>query len=1139
MKKFISLFLVLLMVVAILPAGIFSVTAKAEEVYKDKFYYYYTVSDDKATITEVGYGLLGDITVPSTLGGYPVVSIAEDAFKGCTGITSVIIPEGIESIGKYAFSTCRQITSITIPKSVTSIGDCAFLYCTSLLNITVDEDNQNYCSQNGVLFTEDKTVLIKYPVASDLTQYDIPQGVEKIDAGAFYGCTSLANITLPQGTASIEYSAFYNCVGLESVTIAGSVKSIGDNAFYGCSNLSGLTICEGVETIGEYAFFNCTKLTSLTLPDSVISIGEGSFGYCNNLASVTLSENIESIGYGAFYACSSIKSITIPEGVKSIDAAAFEYCTSLTEISIPEGITSIAQEMFYGCKNLTKVTIPEGVTSIGTWAFTNCTNLTNITLPESLTGIANGAFKNCTSLLEINIPEECNIGENAFYGCSSLSDVTISDGVTSIGNAAFYGCIGLESIVIPDSVTSIGNEVFYGCIGLESIVIPDSVVSIGNEVFYGCTALKTAVVSKGVESFGNKTFYGCTGLEAVTIPEGIESIGEYAFYECGSLSNITLPQSITSIGTYAFFKCEGLNEVTIPDSVTSIEQQAFYGCTGIKELTIPGSVEDITTQAFCGCSGLETLIISEGVKNINSYAFAQCSNLNTVTIPKSIEKIGGYAFEKCTGIKLVNYAGIHDDWMDISISSGNTCLTYAKREHNYHTHSYTKVVTAPTCTEQGYTTYLCEFCDDFYIDDVVDIDSYAHDYAIKDVVAPTESKQGYTCYVCNRCENQHNDNFTNLGDVIGGVKVSLSDVDVTLLWDSFDGAVEYYAKVYDKEFTTCLKTIATTNTSAVFSSSILHYDTDYRFIVTAKLSSGKYLPVATATHVVGGMVVGDRVVGLEANIEGKGAVVNFHPVENAEEYMVNVFENDAQGTRVYTAAINKDTTSARVMNNLTAGTKYVVMINVKLGGKWTALADLRVNGIGISFTAPVVNPTSVTIVDETATSVRFNWDAVRGATEYYVRVKLKSTGKLVNTIKVVGKTTATLSRWTNGTKISSNTTYTLEICAYVPGVEATYGEPIDITTKGFEKVWVTAEHNNNKINLSWNKTTNSVGYFVYTYKNGVKINTKYIDGADNNSYEFTAPTKSGKYMYGVVVYEKNSSGTAYTPMSTSVTVTIS
>ncbi len=190
----------------------------------------------------------------------------------------------------------------------------------------------------------------------------------------------------------------------------------------------------------------------------------------------------------------------------------------------------------------------------------------------------------------------------AFYGCSSLTSITIPNGVTSIGNATFSGCSSLMSITLPNSVTSIGNATFSGCSSLMSITLPNSVTSIGNATFYDCSSLTSITIGKGVTSIGEYAFRGCSSLTSITLPNSVTSIGNSAFYGCSSLTSIAIPNSVTSIGGSALYGCSGLMSITIGKGVTSIGEYAFRGCSSLTSVTIPNSVTSIGSSAFYGCS---------------------------------------------------------------------------------------------------------------------------------------------------------------------------------------------------------------------------------------------------------------------------------------------------------------------------------------------------------------------------------------------------------------------------------------------------------------------------------------------------------------------------------------------------------
>ena len=291
------------------------------------------------------------------------------------------------------------------------------------------------------------------------------------------------------------------------------------------------------------------------------------------------------------------------------------------------------------------------VTRIGQFAFSGCSSLTNIEIPNNVTSIGDYAFRDCSSLTNIEIPNNVtSIGEYAFEDCFGLTSAVIGNSVTSIGDSAFDECSSLTSVIIGNSVTSIGDYAFCNCIGLTSIEIPNSVTSIGGGAFLGCSSLTSIEIPNSVTRIGSSAFRDCSGLTSAVIGNSVTSIGDSAFLVCSSLTSVIIGNSVTSIGDCAFCNCIGLTSIEIPNSVTSIGGGAFLGCSSLTSIEIPNSVTSIRNNAFYGCSSLTSATIGNSVTSIGDSAFDECTSLIDIVIPNSVTSIGERAFYSCTSM---------------------------------------------------------------------------------------------------------------------------------------------------------------------------------------------------------------------------------------------------------------------------------------------------------------------------------------------------------------------------------------------------------------------------------------------------------------------------------------------------------
>ena len=373
---------------------------------------------------------LASIKLPNTAKIVGMYSLSH-----CDNLKSVSLPEACTSVLYNAISECDLLETVHIPASVKDFDGTNLTDCNNLKSVTVDVENKYYKSVDGVLFTKDGSILIKYPAGIEESAYTIPNGVTTIGDHAF-ASTSLVNVQFPEGLKKIENSAFSWCDNLKSATLPNTVESVGMFAFNNCRELSTVRLSQMLTAIKYNAFSNCTKLREVSFGAKLKEIDGTAFSDCMSLTVYHVDEENPYLTAenGTLYTkdMTVLKSCPtalfaemfyVPNGVVEIGEHAFSDCRNIGAVELPASVSSIGNSAF-SFSSITSINLPEGIKKIPMFAFSNCENLKTAILPTTLKEISTSAFSDCRNMEMVYIPESVDtIDSYAFSGCSSLRTI--------------------------------------------------------------------------------------------------------------------------------------------------------------------------------------------------------------------------------------------------------------------------------------------------------------------------------------------------------------------------------------------------------------------------------------------------------------------------------------------------------------------------------------------------------------------------------------------------------------------------------------------------------------------------------------------------------------------------------------------
>lgn len=622
-----------------------------------------------ASVDSIGWGTFSECSALTSINLNRVIRFGNGAFSGCIALKSFSLPEGMTEVPDDFLSNCTNLESVTLPSTITSIGSAAFRGC-------------------------------------PLTSVDIPDGVTCIKRMAFGECKSMDNLSFGSNMRYIEDGAFYECRKINEIRYRGTLADWLKISFGSASRpypedtnplsytetfkiydadkgdympLTDIVIPEGTDSIPALSLCGCKGFASLEMPQTVEYIGEDAFSWSGlkkaviraksirefafcytKLNEVTLGEDLEEIQSRAF-SSSTIQTLRFEGDMKkwcAINRQSLMSCTDLyidgtlqVNVTIPATVEEIKDYSFYGCMGIESVAITSSTKKIGSNAFASCPNLKSFVWSNTSSAKAKSA--------SVASAKGFEIGSEAFYNDTSLSDISLPEDITSIGSYAFRSTAWEANL--PEGLAYIGNilYIYKGTIpGNSHLVVREGTIGICGNAFndYSDGGFTISLPSS-LTTLADDVFSGNGGLKGISLPEGLVSIGFGTFHGCMNLKEIQLPGNLKEIGGSAF-SGSGLTAITIPSSVTSLSSSAFSNCSDLRSLSFADGADmlymQIAGSEFGYGSPVQSIYLGRNVKAIMNEQDSEGRtlyigdwNLKELTIGPNIDNMGKLCFMNC------------------------------------------------------------------------------------------------------------------------------------------------------------------------------------------------------------------------------------------------------------------------------------------------------------------------------------------------------------------------------------------------------------------------------------------------------------------------------------------------------------
>ena len=602
-------------------------------------------------------------------------TIQDFAFCECDNLNSIILPDSLISIGEAAFADCGALSSVHIGKNLQKMGIEAFAYNDSMLNITVDEENNYFTVEDGMLYSKDKSILYYYFSSKLQEALVIPEFVKIIREDSLY-YSSEEIIYLPKDLIELSFNANRNVdlyfngslkewfnVKVDRLSLYGGNLYLknNDDEYQNFAEIKELVIPDGITKINSKSIPNDNIIEKIVIPNTVVEIENYAFRYVYNLKKVEMTSSVKKVGSSILPSCNfdlfyngTLEEFNEIEYSKTEDSFLLNAHNIYTKNSLNEYEELKEREIFINSTN-----------------FGNCSQkdkITSVIISKDLTSIDYDAFSGWSSLESIEIPNSVtSIGGYAFENCSSLKNIVIPNSVTSIGSAAFIGCDSLKSITLPfvgetiNGTTNTNFEYIFGVnepSSLKEVIINGPCIIRSNAFEY--LNVKTIKFMSEVKEIESGALFRISNRTNIYLSKDIEIINDYIFetsmmgeYYSLIIYSDALEKPSTWGELWRYDYPEYYGECTI---YYNADENTHYEKDG-KHYFLNLDTKEATLTTYLGDSEIveidETIIVNDiefTVTKIGDFAFAACKNIKKIILNDSLNTIGNKAFVSCTNL---------------------------------------------------------------------------------------------------------------------------------------------------------------------------------------------------------------------------------------------------------------------------------------------------------------------------------------------------------------------------------------------------------------------------------------------------------------------------------------------------------